>query len=77
MLTTAFITYTILQRKYVGFYDTYSKVFEDFLSALDILSNARLAQQIIGAPTLDIYLRVISYDLQKTSTNYQLIFQQT
>ena len=48
---------------------TYNRALEDFLSALDALGNARLAYQIIDPPTLDRYLRVISYDLQRASPN--------
>ena len=49
--------------KYIGFYDTYSIVFEDFLFSLDALSNARLIHHMLDLPTKDRYLRAISCDL--------------
>ena len=48
--------------KYDVFYDTFSKASQDFLSALDLLLDARLAHQIINPPKLDTYVRVIFYD---------------
>ena len=51
-----------------GFCETYSKTFEDFLSALDAVSNDKLTYKIIDPVTLE------RYDLQKTSPNYQLVF---
>ena len=58
----------------MGFYDRYPNAFEDFLSALDALSNVRLRHQIIDPVTFERYLRIISYDLKKTSLNYDLVF---
>ena len=60
ILTRAFPAYKKVVRTYVGFYATYIRAFEDFLSAMDALSNAFLTHQIIDPPTLDRYLRVIS-----------------
>ena len=60
-------------RKYVGFCDIKNRAFEDFLSALDALSNARLTQQIIDPVSPERYLRAIAYDLQKTPPNYELV----
>ena len=37
--------------------------------------HARLTHQIISPLTLNIYLRVISYGLQKYLSNYQIVFQ--
>ena len=63
-------------KKYIGFYDTCSGAFEDFLSNLDVLLNVRLTHQILfDLPTLDRYLIVISYDIERTSPIYQLVFQ--
>ena len=42
IIITAFVVYTEILRKYVGFLDTHASQFKDFLSALDALSNARL-----------------------------------
>ena len=48
-------------------------MFEDFISALDAVSNARLTHQIINPPTLDYYLRAVFYDLQKTAPHYEFV----
>ena len=56
-------------------YDVYSRAFKDFLLALNVLLNVRLTHQINDPPAWYRYLRVISYDLQKTSPNYELAFQ--
>ena len=52
----------------------YSRVFKDFLSTLDALSNARVTYQVLDLIMLEIYLSRMSYDLQKTPPNYQLVF---
>ena len=39
MLTKEFTAYSSVFRKYMAFYHTYSRTFEDFLSAVDALSN--------------------------------------
>ena len=51
--------------KNMGFYDTYSRAFEDFLSEVHTLSNAQLTLQIIDPVTPEIYLKAIVYDLHK------------
>ena len=42
-----------------GILPLYIRAFEDFLSALDTLSNAGLTHQIIDSVTLERYLRAI------------------
>ena len=74
MVTEALMEYIEVMTNYMGFYDTYNRVFEDFLSILDPLSNAKLKHQIIDTVTLERYLRSISYDLQRTSPIYELVF---
>ena len=61
MLTITLTAYTKVQCIYVGFYNTYIHVFENLLSAMDALSNARPTNHIIDPPTLDRYLRAILY----------------
>ena len=55
----AFTVYTKVLRIYVSFYDMYSRAFDNFLPALDALSNIRLTHQIINPVTLERYLRAI------------------
>ena len=68
----SFTAYTKILKIYMGFYDTHSRPFEDFLP-MDAVSNTRLITKIIDLIKLERYLRVISYDLQKTSPNYQIV----
>ena len=77
MLTKSFMKYTKGLRKYVRFYDTYSKAFKDFFSALNILPNPRITHQIIDPVTLKIYLWVLSYDSKKTLPHYEPFFRPT
>ena len=74
MLTKVFTPYTKVLRNYLEFHDTYTRAFENFLSALEALANARLTHQIIDQVTLERYLWAIAYDLQKISTNFELVF---
>ena len=69
MLTKAFTAYTKILRRYVGFYNTYSLVsLGQFIKhQTDTSDNCTL--------TLDRYLRIIAYGLQKTSPSYRLIVQ--
>ena len=53
MLTKAFIAHTKVFHKYSGFYDTYTRAFEDFLSELDAFPNVYLTRQIIDTLTLE------------------------
>ena len=53
MLTKAITAHIKNLRKYMGFYDTYSKAFSDFLSALEAFYNARMTHQIIDPVTLE------------------------
>ena len=75
MLTRPFAAYMKILRKYVRFCATYSRAFQDSLSALDALSNARLIYHIIDPATVDSYFTLISYDVQKTAPSYLGIFQ--
>ena len=43
------------------FYDVQSRAFEDFFSALDILSNACLTLQTIDPVTMEIFQREVTY----------------
>ena len=51
-------------REIYGILDTFSRAFEDFLSALTALQNARLTHQIIDLVTLERFLRAKTYNLQ-------------
>ena len=73
MLTKTVTVYTKVLEKYMKIYDTYSTVFKDLLSGLDSLSNVYLTYEVTDPVTLEIYLKVIKYDLQKSSPNYELI----
>ena len=73
--TRAFVASTNIPRKYVGYYDTCSRVFKDFFSRKCIIKT-RLSHKIIDTLTLVRYHSgAINYDLQNTSPNYQLVFQ--
>ena len=74
MLTRAFAAYSKVLRKYVGIYDKYDHAFEDCLLVLDLLPNACLEHQIFDPVTMYGKLKVISYDRQKMSLNYELVF---
>ena len=47
ILTKAVIKYMRIHRKYLQFYDTQGRAIEDFVSALDALSNAKVIHWII------------------------------
>ena len=68
-----FTAYTKSLQKYL----TYTSAFEDFSSALDALSNARLTHQIIDPITLERYFRAIAYYPQIISPNYELVSSHT
>ena len=59
MLIKAITAYMNILRKYMEFYNIYSRTFKDFLLALDALSNARLTHETIDLVTLEIYLITI------------------
>ena len=71
ILTKAFMVYTKVLRKYIGVYDAYSRAFRDFLSALDILLNARLINHIVSPVKLETYHKTID-NLQKMSSTIDL-----
>ena len=75
MPAKAFTVNTNVVRKYVEFNDTYTRAFQDFLSALDALSNAWLTHQVTALVAMERYLRAITYDLHKSSPNYKQVFR--
>ena len=77
MLIKAFTAYMKVLWKYLEFYDTHNRAFEDFLSALYALTNACLTNQIIEPIILQRYLRAIAYNPWKSSPYYELVFSQT
>ena len=77
MLLKAFTAYMKVLSKCLRFYDTYSRASKNFLSEVEILSNARLTHHIIDPVTLQRYLRPIPYALHKMSPHYEYVFRHT
>ena len=77
MQVNTFAEYITLLRKHMGFYDTYSRAFKDFLWVLDALATARVTCHIIDLIIQERYLKAIFYDIWKTLPNSQLFFQLT
>ena len=59
-----------VMRKSIYFYNTYSRAFKDFFSALDTLSNVTLTCQIINPLILERYVKQKHMSYKNNASNY-------